>query len=170
MRLRLRLNLHVRELTLLDFALASCDRKDAIIASSYQDSDIEYLVSECREYKTRIPLRCAALLEVDAPPFEEISMSDRRSSTYAELLHYQFHSKVSFIHATAYDFLLNDEKGTTFLNTDFSMDVHRVAQLFKAQLVRLRLLSCSYIKMQLSRPDLGSTLSRAGDLLPKRSD
>jgi hypothetical protein len=146
--LRSQLKSNVREPTVLDFALVECDRTDAIIASSCQDSDIEYLVSACKKLKTQIPLRYAGLLEVDAPPLQEmpppsqnIKKLGRQSSGDAKSIRSEVSSRVKFIHASAYEFLLHDERGKTFVSSAGSMDVHGVTQLFKAQLVRLRLLS-----------------------------
>lgn len=132
-----------KQMTLLDFALAAYDGTDAVIASGLRESDIEHLVSECRKLRTQILIRCAGLLELEAPQFDESSKPEHETAARTELLHFHENSRINFIHVSAFHFLLNDEKGIGFMNSNRSLDAHAVTQLFKARLAQFRLLARS---------------------------
>jgi hypothetical protein len=133
----------VEQMTLLDFAPAAYDRTDAVIASGLHESDIEHLVSECRKLRTQMVIRCAGLLELEAPQFDESIRPAHETAAHAELLHFHENSRINFIHVSAFDFLLNDEKGIGFMDSNRSLDACAVTQLLKARLVQARLLTHS---------------------------
>ncbi|KEZ38893.1 hypothetical protein SAPIO_CDS10206 [Scedosporium apiospermum] len=93
--------------------------------------DESYIDGICQEAADSIRKRCAGLLEVRATiPRSECS----------NIVRYHIYSKVSFIHRTAYDFLMDSEEGRKILSFDPSPSEARYLRLANGELVSSRFL------------------------------
>jgi hypothetical protein len=123
---------------------ATCHGTDSILASAFEESDLERLASASLRVQKQVVIRCAGLLEVHTSPVDGSETAEDtesfRSATHMQLVCFGQDIWVDFIHESAYHFLRSDKRAIEFLQSNSSLDADAATRLFKARLVELRLL------------------------------